>query len=338
MPSPLRDAVVPNTYVHLLYEHLQAQGRDAEALLGEAPPPSQGRFPVLRWRQQLRRAASALNDPLLGLHLGQRITPRHFGVLGHVLLSCGNLAGALARLERYQRLIYDVNPMRVELRDAKVILSWSAERGRPGSLVDETAIAALMQFCRDITGLHDACADSIAFINPAPAALGPYEQWFGCPVQFRCDRTEVIFHQQLLEAPLRQADAALSADLDKQAASLLGQLERGEEAPLSAHIRQMIAARLRYQTASAEHCATALHTSPRHLHRRLATEGSRFRELLAQTRQQLAEHYLHDPGLQLEEIAALLGYAEHSAFSRAFKHWTGESPRQFRERLENAPS
>ncbi len=62
MPSPLRDAVVPNTYVHLLYEHLQAQGRDAEALLGEAPPPSQGRFPVLRWRQQLRRAASALND------------------------------------------------------------------------------------------------------------------------------------------------------------------------------------------------------------------------------------------------------------------------------------
>ena len=337
MPSPLRDAVVPNTYVHLLYEHLQAQGRNADALLGEAPPPPQGRFPVLRWRQQLRRAASALNDPLLGLHLGQRITPRHFGVLGYVLLSCGNLAGALARLERYQRLIYDVNPMRVEQRNAQVILSWGIERGRPGSLVDETAIAALMQFCRDMTGLPGAHADRIAFINPAPAAIAPYTQWFGCPVYFGCERTQVVFPQPLLDAPLRQADAALSADLDKQAAALLRQLERGEEAPLSAQIRQMIAARLRYQTASAEHCAAALHTSPRHLHRRLAIEGSRFRELLTQTRQQLAEHYLHDPRLQLEEVATLLGYAEHSAFSRAFKQWTGQSPRQFRERLNTAP-
>ena len=335
MPSPLRDAVVPNTYVHLLYEHLQAQGLDAEALLGETPPPPQGRFPVLRWRQHLRRAASALNDPLLGLHLGQRITPRHFGVLGYVLLSCGNLAGALARFERYQRLIYDVNPMRLEQREDQIILSWGIERGRPGSLVDETAIAALMQFCRDITGLPDARANSIAFINPAPIEIQPYVQWFGCPVHFECDRTQVVFSRHLLEAPLRQADAALSADLDKQAAALLGQLERGEEAPLSAQIRQMIAARLRYQTASAEHCAAALHTSPRHLHRRLAFEGSRFRELQAQTRRQLAEHYLHDPRLQLEEIAILLGYAEHSAFSRAFKQWTGQSPRQFRERIDN---
>ena len=274
MPSPLRDAVVPNTYVHLLYEHLQAQGYDAETLLGEAAPPPQGRFPVLRWQQQLRLAASALKDPLLGLHLGQRITPRHFGVLGYVLLSCGNLAGALARLERYQRLIYDVNPMQVEQREDQVILSWGIERGRPGALVDETAIAALMQFCRDITGLPDASADSIAFINPAPAALEPYKQWFGCPVRFRCDRTEVIFHQQLLEAPLRQADAALSADLDKQAAALLGELERGDEAPLSAQIRQMIAARLRYQTASAEHCAAALHTSAAAPPRSLPTSTS----------------------------------------------------------------
>lgn len=331
MPSPLRDAVVPNTYVQLLYEHLQANRVDAEHLLGEKAPYSQGRYPVRLWQQHLWRAARHLHDPLLGLHLGQRITPRHFGVLGYILLSCGSLGAALERLEHYQRLIYDVNPMNIEYHQQQVILSWGAERGRPGPLVDETAIAALLQFCRDITGLPNASPLQVSFINPAPPDIRPYQDWFGCPVAFDSPRTRVAFPTSLLQRRLRQADADLLEDLEKRAKTLLSQLDTDGDAPLSAQLRQMIASRLHHHTASAEHCAAALRTSPRHLHRRLAAEGSRFRELIAQTRQQLAVDYLHDPRLRLEEVADLLGYAEHSAFSRAFKQWTGLSPQQYRQ-------
>ncbi len=331
--SKLHHAVVPHTYVQLLYEHLAAQGLDAERLLGEPAPQGLGRYPVLRWQQHLQCAAEALNDPLLGLHLGQRITPRHLGVLGYVLLACGSVAGALQRMERYHRLIYDVNPMQLHHAGDHVELCWGAENGRPGALVDETAIAALLQFCRDITNLPDARPLRVEFINSAPADISPYEHWFGCPVSFGHRETRVSISLALLDTPLRTADPALISLLEEQASKLLDQLDQQQGDELARQVRQMLVGQLRQGPPSAERIAEALHTSVRHLHRKLAAENCNFRQLLQQTRQQLAEDYLADPRLQLSEIAALLGFSEQSAFSRAFKTWTGQSPAQFRRQL-----
>ncbi len=326
----LHSAVVPHTYVQLLYEHLDELGVDAEALLGSPRPQGVGRYPVLRWREHLQRAAEALHDPLLGLHLGQRISPRHLGVLGYVLLACGSVAGALQRMERYHRLIYDVNPMQLQHTGDHVDLCWSAENGRPGALVDETAIAALLQFCRDITNQPDASPMRVEFINPRPADIGPYERWFGCPVSFDHQETRVSISLSLLNTPLRTADPALIAILEEQAGALLDSLEQQHGKDLARQVQQMLVGQLREGPASAARIADELHTSVRHLHRRLAAEGCNFRQLLQQTRQQLANDYLADPRLQLSEVAALLGFSEQSAFSRAFKNWTGLSPAQFR--------
>ena len=91
--------MVPSTYVRLLYEYLERRGLDAKKLL-QSPPPEAvdrglGRYPVERWRRLLEKASAQLDDPLLGLHLGRSITPAHFGVIGYVLLACGNLGAAL---------------------------------------------------------------------------------------------------------------------------------------------------------------------------------------------------------------------------------------------------
>ncbi len=90
--------VVSTTYVRLLYEYLQQRGFDPEQLLAAPAPDAAdlglGRFPMLRWRELLDKAVDALDDPLLGLHLGQSITPAHLGTVGYVLLACANLAEA----------------------------------------------------------------------------------------------------------------------------------------------------------------------------------------------------------------------------------------------------
>lgn len=330
--ATLHNAVVPYTYVQLLYEHLAECGLDAEDLLGAPAPQGSGRFPVLRWREYLHCAAKALHDPLLGLHLGQRITPRHLGILGYVLLACGSVGGALQRLEHYHRLIYDVNPMQTIDCGDHIDLCWSAEKGRPGALVDETAIAALVQFCRDIIDSPNAAPLAVEFINPAPADTLPYEQWFGCPVSFNHSHTRVSIATDLLATPLRTADPALIAVLEEQAKSLLVAIEQPRGQELANALRRLLVRQLHQGVPSAERSAQALHISVRHLHRRLAAEGCSFRQLLQQTRQQLAEDYLGDPRLQLAEISALLGFSEQSAFSRAFKNWTGESPTDFRRR------
>ncbi len=76
--------------------------------------------------------------------------------------------------------------------------------------------------------------------------------------------------------------------------------------------------------------AEAHHTSPRSLQRRLSEQGTSFQQLLDNTRQHLAEGHLRDAKLDLAEIVLLLGYSEQSAFTRAFRSWTGLAPAQWR--------
>jgi AraC-like DNA-binding protein len=324
--------MVPSTYVRLLYEYLERQGQDARKLLREPPPHpadrGSGRYPVARWRALLERAAGALDDPQLGLRLGRSITPAHLGVIGYVLLACGNLGAALQRLEQYQRLVYDVNPMRTLAEGGSVVLEWGVEQGRPGPLADETAIAALVQMARDLSGRRFA-PQEVSFVNPAPASLKPYRDWFGCPVRFGQPHTTLRFPAHYLALPLRQPDAALLALLERQADALLAELPGSDDYEQS--VRRCIVRLSREGEVSLERIAAELHTTPRTLHRRLEARGRNFRGLREDTRRRLAEDYLRDPRLRLAEIAQLLGYSEQSAFSRSFRRWTGETPRQWRD-------
>ncbi len=328
--------VVPITYVQLLYEYLNNQGIDPQRLLGSALPQPEhgiGRFPVQQWQVYLQKAAAKLNDPMLGVHLGACIAPRHLGLLGYVLLACGNVGGALARLQQYHQLIYDVNPMRVQPQGDQLCLVWGQEAGRPGALVDETAIAGLVQFCRDIADQPSLPLISVSFINPAPNNIEAYRDWFQCPVYFDQAETQVILSTELLTVPLRSADPALTAILQQQADALLQSLPERSEADLLLQVRKHIVEQLQQGEPSAERVAEQLHITVRTLHRKLDGEGSNFRQLLQETRHHLAKQYLQDPRLQLAEIALLLGYSEQSALSRAFKTWQGQTLRQYRQGL-----
>ena len=326
--------VVPSTYVRLLYEYLEHQGVAAAALLGVAAPQTTDRdamrYPVSAWRALLERAAEYLQDPLLGLHLGQTITPAHFGVMGYVLLACPNLGAGLARALQYQRLLYDVNPMRSTLEGNDLLLEWGADQGRPGSLVDECAITALLQLTRNMTG-RPIVAREIRFLNPAPADIQPYRDWFGCPVLFDQPQTSIRFDQALLALPLRQPDQVLLSILERQADDLLAQLPSSDD--FEQAVRRSIARLVREGQPELERVARELHVSARTLHRRLAAGGINFRELRESIRQRQAEYYLADPRLQLADIAQLLGYSEQSAFTRAFRRWSGQTPYAYRQHV-----
>lgn len=325
---------IPVTYVRLLFDYLQQRGVDARTLLGEAAPDACdrgfGRYPASRWRFLLETAAAHLNDALLGLHLGQTITPAHFGIMGYVLFASADLAAAMARMEQYQRLIYDVNPMRRFIVADTVALSWGIEHGKPGPLVDECAIAALVQFARHITGERVSPA-SISFVNAAPDDVHPYIQFFGCPVHFNQPETVVRFPLTVLSLPLRQPDPALVSVLEKQAEALLAALPDIDD--FEQKVRRCIANLVCEGEPNLERVAGELRLSSRTLRRRLEERGHRFRELRDDTLHRLAVSYLADPRLTLSEIALLLGYSEQSAFGRSFQRWAGCSPGSYRRQL-----
>ncbi|CAD5107601.1 AraC family transcriptional regulator [Zestomonas carbonaria] len=315
------------SYAQLLYDYLNNRGLAPQSLLGELPQASGGLLPMADWQALLQRTADRLAEPALGLRIAETIGPRHFGVAGYAALACPNLGEALLRLERYHSLIYDANPARLSQRDGSLQIEWGVEQGRPGQLVDEVALAALVQLARNLTG-QSLRVRGLDFVNPPPPDIRPYESFFGGPVRFAQSATRLRVPSEYLALPMRQTDPALLALLDQQAEGYLHHRQRGS---LVEQCQQALIPLLREGRGQLEALAERLHRSPRTLQRHLAETGLSFQQVLDDTRRQLAEGYLCDTHLPLGEIAALLGYSEQSAFSRAFRHWHGISPLQWRK-------
>ncbi|MDC8770560.1 AraC family transcriptional regulator [Roseateles albus] len=322
----MTEARLAASYVHLLYEYLRGLGLDPHKLLG--PLPS-GHFVALpTWRAALDLAQALDPRPALSLRLAAGISARHFGVVGFAALACPNLFAALQRLERFHNSVYDVNPAQVELTAQGLCIEWGTARGRPGALVDETALASLVQLTRDFTGRRLAPLQ-VDFVNPRPLDTSPYLSFFGCPVYFEQPSTRLLLATQDLSLPLRKSDPALLALLDAQAEALLQAVSQ-VAAPVAA-FRLSLVALIREGHTSLDALARAHHLSTRSLQRRLAEQGLSFQALLDGTRRQLAEAYLRSPDLELSEIALLLGFSEQSAFTRAFGQWTGMAPANWRK-------
>ncbi len=321
---------VAASYAQLLYDYLESQGLPAERVLGaHRPEPSQHFVPMSEWQQWLKRVDELEQRPGLGLRIAEGISPRHFGVVGYAALACDTLMSALKRMERFHTSVYDVNPPVVTLLPDGVAIEWGVARGRPGALVDETAIASLVQLARDMAGRF-LPVQRVSFVNPTPSTAQPYEDFFGGEVRFNAPVTQLIFAPQWLALPLRKSDPALLALLDQQAEQLLR-----EVASVPAMVdawRRTLVPLIREGRTSLAALADAHHTSPRSLQRRLAEQGTSFQQLLDDTRQHLAERHLQDGHLEIAEIALLLGYSEQSAFTRAFRAWTGQAPAKWRKR------
>ncbi|MEX2476769.1 AraC family transcriptional regulator [Marinobacter sp.] len=324
---------IPASFALALYEYLDAKGLNSDAVLPQSRPPTDialnADLPIDDWRALLECAAGHLNDPLLGLHLGQTLGLRHIGVLGYVIMASQNLGEALSRLDRYQRLVYDVTPMEIRASGDGVELVWGAEHGRPGPLVDETAITALVHLCRGLSR-PGFSPTYVSFINPTPADAHEYTEFFGCPVEFEQVDTVIRMDAETLVEPLHTADPAMLAMLEEQADSLLARLP--DQSPLIDEVRRRIGRQLPEASPEIASVAEGMDLSVRTLQRQLTAAGTSFLKEVAAVRQEIAERYLRETRLGLVDIALLLGYSEHSAFTRSFIRWTGTTPLAYRQR------
>ncbi len=334
MGKPLYTRTIPETFAQLLYEYLDARGVDAKSVLGQSRPLPQahllGGVNIDRWVDMVERAARHLDDPLLGLHLGQTIAPRHLGVMGYVLMACETVGAGIERMGRYQRLISDVHPMTQRTGDGYVELVWNVSERRPGMLADTVGITAAVQFGRNLAGAQMSPV-FIQFPYEKPANTQAYLDYFNCPLTFDPSLDETIIRNSTenLALPIQSADASLSEVMERQAEQMLALLP--QEEPIVEQVRRAAAKLLHDGEPDIEAVAAKLCQSSRTIQRRLTRAGTTFRTELALVRRQMAEGYLRDPRLAIAEVAQLLGYSEHSAFTRSFKQWTGLSPQQWRE-------
>jgi AraC-like DNA-binding protein len=148
-------------------------------------------------------------------------------------------------------------------------------------------------------------------------------------VDFGADRDEFALNLDARELPLIHADTYLNDLLLKYCEAALAN-RRGDVSQLRTKVENAISSVLPHGRVLVEDVARSLGMSERTLARKLSDEGLNFTEILQQLRRDLAFRYLDDRKLHVSKIAWLLGFLEVSAFTHAFRRWTGKTPSQMR--------
>lgn len=155
---------------------------------------------------------------------------------------------------------------------------------------------------------------------------------FGCHVEYT-EGNEIIFNKADLERPFITANNIMLDYLEPQLKERLAEAISGES--FTGVVQQMLYKAIPSGEFSVEDISVALGISSRTLQRNLSAEGTKFNQELQNVQKLLALSYLKKPEMTTDEVAYLIGYAEVSSFSRAFKKWTGMTITEYKNSTDD---
>ena len=277
----------------------------------------------------LDEAAIALKDECLGFTLARDFDPRELGLLYYVMASSQTLGDALKRVARYSKITNDAVVVGYREGNRLIIsLSYSGVPRHSDRHQIEFCMFAVLRLCRVLTG-QNLVPQYFSIAHHRSQGTSEMARFVGTKVEFGADRDEFALNPDVRELPLIHADTHLNDLLLKYCEAALAD-RRGDVSQLRTRVENAISSLLPHGRVLLEDVARGLGMSKRTLARRLSDEGLNFTEILQQLRRDLAVRYLDDRKLHVSKIAWLLGFNEVSAFTHAFKRWTGKTPRRMR--------
>lgn len=267
----------------------------------------------------------------IGLEFGQAFQPRQLGMLGFAAVSSPTLAAALRNLQAYFPahqgqtlfgLVHDCDILWLHYR----IFDERIDRRRQDA---ELSMGMFCNIFREALG-RDWAPLEVCFEHSRPDGAGEHERRFGAPVKFGRRTNAMAFRRSDLDAGMPNQDPYLFSVVRPFLESRCQ--PTSDPQVFAAQLRHEIKAHLRNGLPSLKDLSDIMGMSESAVQRLLRSNGMTFADVLRAAREELAIHYLTRSDLSLTEIAFNLGYSELSAFSRAFRSWTGVSPQRYRRR------
>jgi AraC-like DNA-binding protein len=281
----------------------------------------------------LMRAAKELcDDPALGLHFGELNDLSQVSVVGLIGNASETMGEAMMQLNRYGRLVieFDGGPDRFRgtFEDGGL---WMVDaRESPNDFPELTEST----FARSVVGMRrHGCGDMLIEVHvthPDPGYRAEYERIFQCPVTFDAKWNAMRVDPRLAAHRINAHPRYVFGILTGHADALLKELEQSKS--MRGRVEALLMPILHKGDGGMEVVAGKLALSRQTLFRKLKAEGTSFEKVLDELRRRLALDYLGTRKASVNETAYLVGFSDPAAFSRAFKRWTGESPRAFRRR------
>lgn len=294
---------------------------------------ARARLPVRVVDVAFTQAAALMPDPAFALRAAECWHPSNLGAVGYAWLSSGSLRTGLKRIERYTRILDSkaIDRCRDEPGGLRYIYDHGRGDAPVGPVLADFILSIVMSMCRMNLGtpLHPV---EVTLRRPEPGNPAPWRDFFGCDIRFGASEDSFLLDRSTVEKALPSSNQELAATFDLILNEQLAALTKTD---LRTRCKVLLLQQLTSGEPSEAVLARQLQMSSRTLQRKLADIGLTYNRLLDETRHDLAVKYLDDPQRSVTEITFLLGFSEHSAFTRAFKRWSGKAPTSYRaQRLQ----
>lgn len=290
------------------------------------------RVPFAAYVRLMREAKAMTGDSALALHYAEELDMGQFSVVGLIADAAETMLHAFAQLNRYGQLVVEVEGLvdgdRFSLEPSEEGLWLIDNRADPNAFPEltESTFARMTVGSRQFD--DEPFIRRVQVTHPAPPHAAEYDRIFRVPVEFDSDRNAALLDHRWLTFKLAPAPRFAFGILANHADALLADLEAGKS--LRARVERLILPILHTGDVGVDRIAGELGLSRQTLFRRLKAEGATFEKILDDLRRRMALDYLQARKVSVNETAYLVGFSDPAAFSRAFKRWTGQSPRDAR--------
>jgi len=326
-------STVPVYYVAMIVDSLVEQGLDRNALLSKlnCPPDllleKRARIPSTVFAQFTGYLATKLQDESIGL-LANPTKMGTFALLCQACINCDTLGHFLRRLCKSMDIAND--SVHLALSNNSQLATYSIKCDVINHRAEHTLLMMFLAISHRLSSwaidqnivLHD-----VNILGAEPFFARDYNMLFMSRVNFEQKENSIRFNTQYLNAKIMPDELALREFLNESALPLMSEIEL--DSSLTSQISHQIRADVAGNFPSFIEVAKALNYTSATLRRRLRKEGSTYQDIKDSVRRDTAIHYLNQKNMTLEEVAAKSGFSEPTSFFRAFKRWTGTSPRVY---------
>ncbi|MBD2452124.1 AraC family transcriptional regulator [Nostoc sp. FACHB-152] len=305
----------------------QAVGIDPE-LLKMPDQQISGTLHSALWQEVVKRT-----DENFALHLGEAFNLATFGIVGYVLVNCQTYAEVLEKLSRYTRLFSQGAYIHFSVADGLVFCDCDIVEDLKNYLLEqpryaiESTFASLLTATQVLSG-KPLLPHAVWFKYPRPDDISEHERIFATSLHFLMPTNRIIFDANCLNWSVLSANSHLLSVFEQHAQTMLEEMNR--EYDYTRKVAEQLIKHLKGNLPSIETIARSLAISVRQLQRELQAEGTSYQQILDQARKELALRHLKNPYTPIYDVAFVLGFSEPSAFHRAFKRWTGYTPKAYR--------
>ena len=334
----MRDLTIAASAVRALMEFAVSKGANRKTLEARSRiartdlRDPDNRVPFGKFVALMRAAQELCDDPALALHFGEEVDASEMSMV-HLVGGAENIDDAVAQGNRYARLGVEVEGDgtgdRFQLRRAAGQLWLIDARRNPNEFPELTESSFARMVCTMRKHSGDTPVVKAVHVTHADPGYGAeYDRIFRVPVVFGSNMNALRINEAVMSRfQFPTSPRYVSAVMRDHAEVLLQRLESSQST--RGRVEKLLTPMLHTGEVSMSGIAGNLCCSRQTLYRKLRLEGVTFEQVLDELRHNLALNYLESKKASVKETARLVGYSDPAAFSRAFKRWTGSSPRVY---------